>query len=160
AELAVGEAAFCALAARRTIAAVELRTVAPLEFRSIPTRLEIPFLATPAVVAIKPRRTRPVAIVAAWPVVVAAARRGALAIAAKAAFVAIALVEAALGEFLVAKAARAALAACGAITPAARGIVVFVAVTGHKRSHFDGSNGGGRARHEALRLRKTGIHFC
>jgi len=153
AELAIGEAPFRAFTARRAVAA--------LEFWTIPSRLEIPLLTAPAIIPVEARRTRPVAIVAARPIIITVACRAALAVAAKAALAAVALVEVAFAEFLVpTKAAGAALAARGAITPAARGIVVFVAVTGHERSHFDGSNGGGRARHEALPYAKPESTFA
>ena len=120
AELAVGETALGALAARRAII--------PLEPRSVATRLEVPPLAAPTVVALKPRRARPVAMVAA--------RRTIIAVCAKRTLAALALPKTALGELLLGPpcSAGAALAPGGPVTPAA-GIVVFVFVAGHERSH-------------------------
>jgi tRNA(adenine34) deaminase len=157
----VGETAFAALATRRSIA-IELWTVALLEFRAIPARLEIPLFATGTVVAVEARRARPVAKIAAGcGVVIPAARRTAVAVAAIGPLAALALAKPALGELLLRSAGGAgtALAAGRTVTPAA-GIVVFVVVAGHERSHFGWSNGGVRARHEAQTYAKPESTFA
>jgi hypothetical protein len=128
AELAIGELPFRALAARCTVAAIELRSVTSLEFRSIPARLEIPLLAPRAIIPVEPCRARAVAIVAA--------RRTIIAVCAKRTLAALTLAKTPLGELLFRPpgSAGAAFASGGPVTPAA-GIVVFVFVAGHEGSH-------------------------
>src|SRR5262249_36731045 len=53
-----------ALAARCAIATLEFRAITAFELRTVPAGLEVPLLASPAVVPVKPRTTRTVAIVA------------------------------------------------------------------------------------------------
>src|SRR5262249_49310642 len=161
AKLAIGETPLGALAARRSLAAVEFRTissfelrtvasfelraVATLKFGTVASRLEIPLLAALTIIAGEPPPTRPGAIVAPRLIIIATAAWRA-AIAAKVALLAITLVEAALGEFLLRPpgSTGAALAPGGPVTPAA-GIVVFVLVAGHERSHSGAKSKGMRA---------------
>jgi hypothetical protein len=148
-----------AVAARRAVVAIVIRAIAARRIRTllataiiarakILPRFTIRTIAARTVVPVEPRRTRPVAKLAARRiVVVAAAERAAFALTAKAALGAIArssevlAAKAALGEFLLGSAGGAGTAlpaplpAGGPITPAARGIVVFVAVAGHEGSH-------------------------
>jgi hypothetical protein len=139
AEFSVRETAFAALATRRTVA-VKLRAIATVEFRAISAGLEIPLLATGAIVAVEARRARPVAIVPAGrSIVIPAAWRTVIAVAGIGALAAFALAKPALGELFLRAAGGAGAALTGRpITPAA-GIVVFVAVAGHegsRRIHF------------------------
>ena len=112
-EFTVGEAAFAALVTRRTIA-FESWTVSAIEFPAISARLEVPLLATAAVIAVEARRARTVAVLAAGcSVVIPAARRAVVAATRIGALAALTLAKPALGELLLgpARRARAALAA-------------------------------------------------
>jgi hypothetical protein len=98
-------------------------------------------------------------------VAVATAERTLLAVTPEARLVAIGFAplrpKAALGELLLgaSRLAGAALSAIRTFTPAARGIIVFVVVAGHERSHLRGRTTATRAR-QRRRSCKTEIHFC